>query len=419
MRPEVTDLLTWLRGTGEPEWIALESGAGLDEALPEPRHDVVEPYRWFLDRLGDGVRLTAAGYLPPALVSETMRTLGWDADWIGAGNREDLTLPVAELRETARRLGLVRVYRNELRPTADGKRLRDDPVGLWWHLAARLPLTTEQPAEQAGLLWLLGVAAGRPHAEDVVAAGLGRIGYVSAATGAAPDRHTAFAQIRDTTWTVFARLGLVPSRRHRDQPPAPDAVALARAALRYDPPPPPARPVPAVDLTVTLIDVDPPVWRRIRVPEATTLLQLHGLVQAAMGWDDAHLHLFEFDGVLYGDIEDFAGELGDEWRTRIGSFPDGSVVRYQYDFGDGWEHAVTIDGRGRALAPACLDGAGACPPEDVGGVGGYARLLEALADPAGERDDDDLDAYGPIDPASFDVDEADRRVRRRAGRGRR
>ena len=419
MRPEVTDLLAGLRATGEPEWLVLETEAGLDDELPAPRPELVEPYRWFLDRLGDGVRLTAAGYLPPALVSETMRTLGWDADWPGTGNREDLTVPVAELRETARRLGLVRVHRNELRPTADGRRLRDDPVGLWWHLAGRLPLATDQPSEHAGLLWLLCVAAGRPHAEDVVAAGLGRMGYVASATQAPPDRHTAFALVRDTTWTVFDRLGLTGTWRDHGRPPGADAVALARAALGFDPPPPPARPVAAVELTVSLRDVDPPVWRRIRVPETTTLLRLHGLLQAAMGWDDAHLHLFEVDGVLYGDVEDFSGELGDERRTTVGSLPEGGVIRYEYDFGDGWEHTVTVGARGRAAAPACLDGAGACPPEDVGGVPGYARLLAALADPADDGHEEYLAAYGPIDPASFDVDEADRRIRRRAARGRR
>ena len=135
--------------------------ADLDGEPPAPEPDVVEPYRWFVARLGDGVKLTGAGYLPPALVVETMRALGWDADWFGAGNREDLTRPVAELRDTARRLGLVRVHRNELRPTAVGRRLADDPVGLWRHIAARLPLGRGEADRVAGLLWLLGVAAGR------------------------------------------------------------------------------------------------------------------------------------------------------------------------------------------------------------------------------------------------------------------
>ena len=418
MRAEIEDLISWLHGTGDPELLGMLVSAGLDGPLPEPRPEVVEPYRWFLERIGDGVRLTAAGWLPPALVSETMRTLRWDDDWFGKGNREDITGPVHDLRETARRLGLVRVYRNELRPTTDGRRLRDDPAGLWQHLAGRLPLTTEQPEEVAGLLWLLATAAGRPRAEDVVAAGLGRMGYVL--RSAAPlDRSTAFVLARDTTWVVFDRLGLTAGRRDRDAPPSSAAVALARTALMLDPEPAPARTVEAVELTVRLRDVEPPVWRRVHVPAATSLLALHGLLQAAMGWQDRHLHLFEIDGVLYGDVEDFPGDLGDETRTAIGDLREGAELRYEYDFGDGWEHTITVGQRRRAPAPACLDGAGACPPEDVGGVPGHARLLAAIADPTDPEDADLLEVHGRFDPDAFDVEAADRRMRRRATRGRR
>ena len=66
-----------------------------DGRAPDPWPDLVEPYRWLLQRIGDGVTLTGAGYLPPAVVSETMQRLGWDAHWIGKGSREDMTRPVA------------------------------------------------------------------------------------------------------------------------------------------------------------------------------------------------------------------------------------------------------------------------------------------------------------------------------------
>ncbi len=70
--------------------------------------------RWLLTRVADGVRLTQAGYPTPAVVSEAMTELGWRDDWIGKGNREDLTIPVLELRESAQRFGLLRKNRGQL-----------------------------------------------------------------------------------------------------------------------------------------------------------------------------------------------------------------------------------------------------------------------------------------------------------------
>jgi hypothetical protein len=98
---------------------------------------VVAPYRWLLERVGTGVRLTQAGYLPPALVAEAMAALGWQDDWPGKHNREDLTIPILELRESAQRFGLLRKDRGQLLVTKVGRSLVDDPVGLWWHLGAR------------------------------------------------------------------------------------------------------------------------------------------------------------------------------------------------------------------------------------------------------------------------------------------
>jgi hypothetical protein len=45
-------------------------------------------------------------------------------------------------------------------------------------------------------------------------------------------------------------------------------------------------------LRIDLIDSDPPIWREVEVPTATTLKQLHAIVQAAMAWEDYHLWEF-------------------------------------------------------------------------------------------------------------------------------
>lgn len=56
-----------------------------------------------------GLTFIAAGWMPPATVLAGMTELGLLDDWIGAGNREDLTPPISELRDAAQRLGLVHV----------------------------------------------------------------------------------------------------------------------------------------------------------------------------------------------------------------------------------------------------------------------------------------------------------------------
>jgi hypothetical protein len=78
---------------------------------------MVRPYSWFLDRVGpEGIKLTSAGYLPPADVQAASAELGLAGEWIGKHNREVQTLPVLELRESAMRLGLLRKYRGMLWP---------------------------------------------------------------------------------------------------------------------------------------------------------------------------------------------------------------------------------------------------------------------------------------------------------------
>ena len=98
---------------------------------------------WLLNRVGEhGIRLTAAGYLPPKVVTAAMDELGWRAKWIGSCTREDTTAPILELRQTAQQLKLLRKYRGQLLLTKIGAALRHDPEALRRHLAQSLPLTS-------------------------------------------------------------------------------------------------------------------------------------------------------------------------------------------------------------------------------------------------------------------------------------
>ncbi|WP_067480893.1 plasmid pRiA4b ORF-3 family protein [Actinomadura hibisca] len=170
-------------------------------------------------------------------------------------------------------------------------------------------------------------------------------------------------------------------------------------------------------LTITLLDVEPPVQRTIEVPGPTTLGELHTIVQAAMGWENAHLHAFETDGHRYGTPGLELGFADENHITVAEALPrKDSRLIYEYDFGDGWRHEIkTEEIRGTTPdteLPRVIAGTGACPPEDCGGPWGYADLLEVLSDPTHPDHADRLEwTGGPIDPKAFDLTETAARLR--------
>lgn len=123
---------------------------------------LVEPFVTLLDVIGDGVRLTGAGYLPPALVERIAEETGVTDWWIGKANREDLTVPVAQLRDSARALGLVSVRKGRLGPSAAGRRFRTQPEALWRHVVSRLPVARSDFDRHAGWLSLAVVGSEAP-----------------------------------------------------------------------------------------------------------------------------------------------------------------------------------------------------------------------------------------------------------------
>ena len=184
---------------------------------------------------GDGVKLTAAGYLPPAVVSTIFDDLDLDQEWIGKGNREDLTIPVLELRETAQRLGLLRKYKGHLVLTPRGRTLAADPMALWWHLSGQLPIggrDANQAGWQAGVLLLALMASGSTdRAEVTIAQLLNGLGW--ALEGGHPiDRRTVTGLVADDV-RLLRRVGALEGGR-RDTWPGrvtSDGTQLARAAL--------------------------------------------------------------------------------------------------------------------------------------------------------------------------------------------
>jgi Plasmid pRiA4b ORF-3-like protein len=172
------------------------------------------------------------------------------------------------------------------------------------------------------------------------------------------------------------------------------------------------------ELRVTLLDVSPPVWRQLRVPSALPLSTVHAVVQLAFGWEERHLHEWRIGDITYGlaDEDSWGEELADESTAILGEVaPADSMLRYDYDFGDGWEHlveVVSVTPYDANVAPvACLAGARACPPEDSGGPSGYEHLIDALRDPDDAEHEEMVELVGDAwNPEEFDVNQVNRQL---------
>jgi hypothetical protein len=165
-------------------------------------------------------------------------------------------------------------------------------------------------------------------------------------------------------------------------------------------------------LKITLEDAPCDIHRVIEIPDCT-LEYLHAAIQAAMGWGDHHLHLFEAGDEVYGPrpVDD---DSSIDWRLEESCLLSDVIeqeaideLNYIYDMGDRWSHRIEVLSRtpvgDRPGTPKCLEGKGACPPEDCGGVDGYALLLRRKRE--GKLVDDEV-IPADFDSAFFDLDAA-------------
>ncbi|MGE0684919.1 MAG: plasmid pRiA4b ORF-3 family protein [Candidatus Binatia bacterium] len=135
-------------------------------------------------------------------------------------------------------------------------------------------------------------------------------------------------------------------------------------------------------IKVSLVGISPLIWRRLLVPDTTSIAELHYILQIAMGWEDYHLHRFQIYAKDYGISQ--MGGMGfsdNPWTVRLVDFGFRVHDRftYEYDFGDNWEHDLRIeailDPAPKKTYPICSDGKRACPPEDCGGAWQYIGIL--------------------------------------------
>lgn len=163
---------------------------------------------------------------------------------------------------------------------------------------------------------------------------------------------------------------------------------------------------------------NPIIWRRIKVNSNISFETLHCIIQSVFDWRGEHLYAFR--KMFYTDDRrrcflclDY--KFDDEFTLSFRNYLDKShfpnegdyeakdilledffkktkdTIVYEYDFGDGWEHKITLESieEGKLLYPICVKGKGKTPPENCGGIWGYYQMLEVLKSgkPKGEYND--------------------------------
>jgi hypothetical protein len=102
-------------------------------------------------------------------------------------------------------------------------------------------------------------------------------------------------------------------------------------------------------LKITLLGIDPLIWRCIQIPNTVSLSSLHDVLQAVMGWTNSHLHQFEkgdkYWGVPNDDGFEEEIEVINESRVSVEEMlkAEGDAMIYVYDFGDDWRHEVVLE----------------------------------------------------------------------------
>jgi hypothetical protein len=170
---------------------------------------------------------------------------------------------------------------------------------------------------------------------------------------------------------------------------------------------------------------DLPIWRKLLVRGDINLGLLHAVIQVSMGWTNSHLHQFEIGDTMYSDPRMNEENIFDdppcmdEGRTRLMNvvLQENEGFIYEYDFGDSWIHYIVVEkihepGTTHDCIAECLDGGGACPPEDCGGIDGYVELLEIIHDPT-HKEYESMREWlgGDFDPDAFDTGKVNRYLR--------
>ena len=154
------------------------------------------------------------------------------------------------------------------------------------------------------------------------------------------------------------------------------------------------------DFEISLLDIQPSIWRRIQLFAVSNFETLHDAIQDAFGWQRQHLyefrHIDESGSVRTKSsqpvrriarrkqaeiLDDVVVPFADDLPLVSFFAEEKDRCLYLYDFGDNWQHSVEVkDVVDMPEEFTCrrLDGARACPPEDCGGTMGDGK--ESIVD---------------------------------------
>jgi hypothetical protein len=173
---------------------------------------------------------------------------------------------------------------------------------------------------------------------------------------------------------------------------------------------------------IALAGSEPKIWRRVLIPSNLLLSDFHYIIQIVMGWTNSHLHQF-IKNKMYYSIEMPDDDFWDDdhnidyiqKKTRISDLltKEKEKIIYEYDFGDGWHHDIILEKilpvDSKIRYPVCIEGKMHCPPEDCGGVWGYANMLDILKQPTHEEYEEYLEWLGDeFVPEYFDKNEVNK-----------
>jgi len=169
-------------------------------------------------------------------------------------------------------------------------------------------------------------------------------------------------------------------------------------------------------IQISLNRLKPKIWRRVLVSPDMLLPDFHRVIQTTMGWTNSHLHHFIKGHTFYTlkmQDDDFWDTMDNvEYsKMKISDLlkKEKEKILYEYDFGDSWEHTILLEkilqSDPSEQLPVCLAGKNNGPPEDCGGVWGYANMIEILSNPKHEEYEQYMEwLEEEFDPSQFDKD---------------
>jgi hypothetical protein len=172
------------------------------------------PITWFLDYVGDGIKMTGAGFLPTAMVRDAADRFGWDKGWSDdSPKKESDSRELMTLHQLLLDAGAVRHRKGDITRTKIGSAMAEDPEYSWRTIAASL--TPYEWLASVAQIYTLLLLDGESNEEILWGRALPiliEIGY--RAGDEPPDQWTVKSAWRHVSHPLMVLDGLVESGRY-------------------------------------------------------------------------------------------------------------------------------------------------------------------------------------------------------------